>query len=151
MNYLQQHPLALTCNLSPNLLPSHQTISWKSLNGRTFSSKYAHECIYIYYQGENPLRCTTHDEKCHNPSLGFMNKARAYKGVAKSEPDNHISCSRECKRVWGNEPPHSQVSSNFGSWSPHGLLNLQRAIIRVKIHWIEELFISLKSFWNLDV
>jgi hypothetical protein len=27
---------------------------------------------------------------------------------------SHISCSRECKRVWGNEPSHS----HFGNWSP---------------------------------
>ncbi len=24
-------------------------------------------------------------------------------------PRSHISCSQECGRVWGNEPPHSQV------------------------------------------
>ncbi len=27
-----------------------------------------------------------------------------------------ISCSRECKRMWENEPSHSEVSSHFGSW-----------------------------------
>jgi hypothetical protein len=38
----------------------------------------------------------------------------------------------ECRRVWGNEHSHSQVSSHFGSWSPGGLLSLQRAIAGVK-------------------
>jgi hypothetical protein len=31
-------------------------------------------------------------------------------------------------------PPHSQVSSHFGNWSPNGLPNLQRAIPGVKNH-----------------
>ncbi len=30
----------------------------------------------------------------------------------------------ECKKVWGNEPSHSQVSSHFGSWGSGGFLNL---------------------------
>jgi hypothetical protein len=30
----------------------------------------------------------------------------------------HIACSKECKRVWGNEPSHSQMNSHFGNWSP---------------------------------
>jgi len=44
-----------------------------------------------------------------------------------------------------NEPTHSQVGSHFGSWSPDGLLNLQRVIVGVKTHWIEEFFISLET------
>jgi hypothetical protein len=41
------------------------------------------------------------------------------------------------------------VSSHLESWSLDGLSNLQRAIARVKTHWIEEFLISLKIFWNL--
>jgi hypothetical protein len=26
---------------------------------------------------------------------------------------------RECARMWGNEPPHSQMNSHFGSWNPN--------------------------------
>jgi hypothetical protein len=40
---------------------------------------------------------------------------------AKSEAqESHFMLSRiwECARMWGNEPPHSQVSSHFGSWNP---------------------------------
>jgi len=37
----------------------------------------------------------------------------------------------------GNEPPHSQVNSHFGSWSPDGLLNLQRAIVGVKLNGLK--------------
>ncbi len=70
---------------------------------------------------------------------------------AKSEPESHISCFQECKRVRGNEPPHSQVSSHFGSWSPNGLLNFQRVISGVKTHWIEKFLISLENFKDVDV
>jgi hypothetical protein len=69
----------------------------------------------------------------------------------KRKPGSHILCSWEWRRVWRDEPSHSQMSSHFGSWSPNGLLNLQRAIARVKTHWIEEFLISLGISWNLDV
>jgi hypothetical protein len=36
------------------------------------------------------------------------------------------------------------VSSHFGSWSPGGLLNLQKEISGVKTHWIGEFLISLE-------
>jgi hypothetical protein len=54
---------------------------------------------------------------------------------------------RECE----NEDSHSQVSSNFGSWSPDGLPNLQRAIAKVKTPYIKELFILSESYWSVDV
>ncbi len=38
---------------------------------------------------------------------------------AKRKPGSYISCSPKCKRVWGNEPPHSQMNYHFGSWSPN--------------------------------
>jgi hypothetical protein len=44
------------------------------------------------------------------------------------------------------------MSSHFGSWSFDGFLNLQKAIARVKTHWIEEFLISLeKNTWNVNV
>jgi hypothetical protein len=70
---------------------------------------------------------------------------------AKSEPGSHISCSWECKRMWGNEPSHSQMSSHFGSSNPNGFPNLQRAIAGVKTHWIEMFIISLKRSCNVDI
>jgi hypothetical protein len=48
----------------------------------------------------------------------------------------------------GNEPPHSQVSSHFGSWSPDGLSTFQKMIVRVKTHWIEKFLVSLKISWS---
>jgi len=45
-----------------------------------------------------------------------------------------------------NEPSHSQKSFHFGSWSPGGLPNVQRATTRVKTQWIEKFFIPLKIY-----
>jgi IS5 family transposase len=63
---------------------------------------------------------------CHNPSLGFMTKARAYKGVNKEGRPRVTSHAPrnvgECEGM--NEPSHSQVSSHFESWSLERLLNL---------------------------
>jgi len=70
---------------------------------------------------------------------------------AKSKVRSHISCSQECKKLWGNEPSHSQASSYFGSWSPNRFSNFQKVITGVKTHWIEAFHISLESFWNVNV
>jgi hypothetical protein len=76
-------------------------------------------------------------------------------GLAKVQANNEAreshSCSQECKRVWGNAPSHSQVSSYFGSWSFDGFLNLQRIITKVKTHGIEKFLISFESSWNVNV
>jgi hypothetical protein len=49
-------------------------------------------------------------------ALGLQPRQRLTKAWAKREPRSHISCFQECKKVWGNEPPHSQMSSHFGNW-----------------------------------
>ncbi len=121
--------------------------------------------IHIYWQhifellkrnDSNPLNVKEFMDKTRfhivtTLTLGSRLRQGLAKVWAKSEPRNHISCSQECKKVWGNESPHSQVNSHFVSWSPNGLLNLQRAILGVKTHWIKEFLISLKRFWNVDV
>jgi hypothetical protein len=76
---------------------------------------------------------------CCNPSLGLVTKARACK-VASQE--RKPRSERKC----GNELSHSQGSFHLGSWSPSGLLNVQRSIAKAKTQWIEELFISLKKY-----
>jgi hypothetical protein len=63
----------------------------------------------------------------------------------RKNPRNDISCSWECRRVWGNEPSHSQMSSHLGSWSLNGLLNFQKVIVRAKTQWIENFLILLES------
>jgi hypothetical protein len=64
--------------------------------------------------------------------LGWQPRKKDLKGTGQKE--------------WENEDSHSQVSSLFGSWSPGGLLNLQRVIAEVKTPPIEELFISLATY-----
>jgi hypothetical protein len=70
-------------------------------------------------------------------ALGSRPRQKSLKGIGQEECEN--------------EDSHSQVSSPFGSWSPGGLPNLQRAIAKVKTPCIKELFISLKSYWSVDV
>jgi hypothetical protein len=88
---------------------------------------------------------------CCNPSLGLATKARACKGASYEGSPKVTSHAPGSAGECENENSHSQVSSHFGSWSPGGLLNLQKIISRVKIHWIGEFFISLKRSWNLNV
>jgi hypothetical protein len=47
--------------------------------------------------------------------------------------------------------PHTPREFHFGSWSSDELPNLQRAIARVKTQCFEDFFISMESFWNLDI
>jgi hypothetical protein len=49
---------------------------------------------------------------------------------------------KECE----NEDSHSQMNSRFGSWSPDGLPNLQKAISKVKTPCIEVFFILLERY-----
>jgi len=56
---------------------------------------------------------------------------------AKGKPGNEGKCE-------GMNPHTPKGASTLGVWNPGGLLNLQKAIARVKTQWIEELFISLK-------
>jgi hypothetical protein len=89
---------------------------------------------------------------CCNLSLGLVTKAKGLQECRpKRKPKSHISCSQECKRVWGNKPSHPQGNSHFGSWSLGGFLNLQKAIVGVKTHWSETLLISLENPWKVDV
>jgi len=46
----------------------------------------------------------------------------------------------------GMNPHTPKGTPTLGNWTPHGLPNLQRAIVEVKTHWIEQFFISLKSY-----
>ena len=71
-------------------------------------------------------------------SFGFATKA---KGSQRCGPrlklKSHISCSRECRRVWGNEPTHSQVGSN------HALTNLLFGLCMFV--WIIDLLVTHPS------
>jgi hypothetical protein len=112
------------------------------------SSAPSHSMLWIFCGNQTSTQIGIN---CRNQTLGLWPRQGFAKVWAKTKPGSHISCSQECKRVWGNEPSHSQINSHFGSWSPNGLLNFQKAIVEVKTHWIKMFLISLESSWNLDV
>jgi hypothetical protein len=58
---------------------------------------------------------------------------------AKRKPESEGKCE-------GMNPHTPKGASILGVWSLGGPPNLQRVIARVKTQWIEELFISLKSY-----
>jgi hypothetical protein len=64
---------------------------------------------------------------------------------AKRKPRSHITYSRECRRVWGNEPSHSQGNSHFRRWSLGGFPKLQRAIWGVKTPWLVTSFCIIEN------
>jgi hypothetical protein len=49
-------------------------------------------------------------------ALGLRPKQGVARWRAKKDTREHITCPRECKKVWGSEPSHSQVNSHVGSW-----------------------------------
>jgi hypothetical protein len=84
-------------------------------------------------------------------TLGSWPKLGLAKVRAKREArESHLMFSgvRKSVREWTFTLPRS---SQFGSWNLGGFPNFQRAIVRVNTRWIEEFFISLKSYWNVDV
>jgi predicted RNA-binding protein with PUA domain len=99
-----------------------------------------HICFHVYM--------------CRNPNLGLTTKAKAREGAGQKWSPGVTLHAPGRLRVWESgkiEFPHPQVNSHFGSWSPDGLLNLQRVIARAKTHQIEEFLISLEGSWNLNV
>jgi hypothetical protein len=73
-----------------------------------------------------------------------VTKARACKVAGQEE-------SWEWRKMWGNEPSHSQGSFHFGSWSLSEPPNLEKPIAKVKTHWIENFLLSLESYWNINL
>ncbi len=91
---------------------------------------------------------TSHVRFCHNLNLGLATKAKACKSAGQEGSlgvtFHALGSAKECEGMNLHTPILGVRISN-------GLLNLQRAIARVKIHWIEAFFISLKSSWNVNV
>ncbi len=95
----------------------------------------------------NQSAASEHDEQYQMPTGTWMNFGLKHVAtLALGSRPSH--CARKCE---GMNPPHSQVSSHFGSWNPNGLLNLQKVITWDKTHWIEKFLISLENYWNLNV
>jgi hypothetical protein len=63
--------------------------------------------------------------ECRNSNLGLATKAKGLQeGETRRRPGRRILYSWECRRVWENEPSHSQGNSHLGSWSLEGFPNL---------------------------
>jgi hypothetical protein len=91
-------------------------------------------------------------ENCRNRRLGLTTKARGLQGCGpRGRPGSHFTCSRECKECEGMNPHTPKGTPMLGVGVPKGLPNLQSVITGVKIHCLEDFFISLKSYWSLDV
>jgi len=81
----------------------------------------------FWFRGDVPFRMIV-----ASLALGSRLRKKGLKGVGQEE----------CEK----EDSHPQVSFPFGSWSPSGLSNLQRAIAEVKTPHIKVFFISLESY-----
>jgi hypothetical protein len=91
---------------------------------------------------------------CHNPSFGLVTKARGCKVAGQEEDPGALHMLLRVQRVRGHEPSHSQVNSHvamLGVRVPKGLPDFQNAIVGVKTPCLKEFFISLKSYWSVDV
>jgi hypothetical protein len=89
---------------------------------------------------------------CRNLSLGLMTKARGLQGYGpRGTPGSRITCSRECKECEGMNPHTHKWIPVLGVGVSNGLPNFQSVIAGVKIHCLEKFFISLKSYWSVDV
>ncbi len=87
---------------------------------------------FNYIRGSFSHMCEWKIQKILNVTivtLGSRPKQRLAKVQVRVKPTSHMSCSWKRRRVWGNEPPHSQANSHFGSWSLDRLLNFQRVIV----------------------
>jgi hypothetical protein len=69
--------------------------------------------------------------------------SRPRQGLARLQAKRKPESEGKCK---GMNPHTPKGASTLGVWSPHGLLNLQRAIVGVKTKWIENFLISLESY-----
>jgi hypothetical protein len=76
--------------------------------------------------------------------LGLRPRQGLAKLQAKKKPGSEGKCE-------GMNPHTPKGASTLGVWNPSGLPNFHRAITEVKTRWIEEFFISLKIYLNIDV
>jgi len=89
----------------------------------------------------------SHHPCCHNPKLGLTTKARVCK-VANQKGSSGVmphapGSVKECEGIGLHTP---KGTPTLGSWSPGGLLNVQKTILRIKTQWIEKFFISLEIY-----
>jgi hypothetical protein len=84
-------------------------------------------------------------------ALGSRPKQGVTKLRAKRETRESLHMLLGVQRAWGNEPSNSQVNSHVTVGVPKGLSNFQSAIAGVKTPRLEVFFISLESYWSVNV
>jgi len=84
---------------------------------------YRHPLVAPPNLGANLTLLVHHESLCPNPKLKFIIKARACKGAGQEWAQESHFMLQECRKVWWNEPSHSQMNSHFGNWSPNGFSN----------------------------
>jgi hypothetical protein len=93
------------CNIRNHSFCKGTRVKKRQRKNKCWCTPICHKCISYFL--EEPF--------CRNPSLGLAIKAKGLQGYGlRRKPGSHISCSRECQRVWGNDPSHSQVNSMLG-------------------------------------
>ncbi len=91
-------------------------------------------------------------KNCRNPNLGLATKVRGLQGCGpRRKPESHFTCSRECKECEGMNPHTPKGTPMLGVGVPKGFWNFLNVISGVKTHPLEEIFISLESYWSVDV
>jgi hypothetical protein len=75
-----------------------------------------------------------------------VTKAKACKGVGQEwSPGVTFHARGKCRKMWGNEPAHSQMNSHFGSWSFDGFSNFQKAIVGSKLSNFQRAIVGVKT------
>jgi hypothetical protein len=83
-------------------------------------------------------------------TLGSQPRQRVRKLRVKMETRESHHMLR-VQKMWRNEPSHSQVNSHYGSWSSKWTFESSNRNSRGQTHQLEKFFITLKSYWNINV
>jgi hypothetical protein len=84
-------------------------------------------------------------------ALGLQPKQGVTRLWAKRKTQESHHMLSECKECEGMNLHTPNWTPIVGVGVPNGLLNLQSTIVRIKTHRLEKFFISLESYWNVDV
>jgi hypothetical protein len=86
-----------------------------------------------------------------NLVLGSQPRQGGYKLVGQEKDSRITSHALESAKSEGMNLHIHKWTPMLGVGVPNGFPNLQNAIAKFKTHRLKELFISLKSYWSVDV
>jgi hypothetical protein len=128
-----------------------KVLLWKSaLNGQGSKGKQLHwGNIFKCQWGHWPLFLV--GESVATLALGSQPRQGVARLRAKWETQEHSTCSWECKECEGMNPHTPKWTPMLRVGVPKGLPNHQSMIAGVKTPCLKEFFISLESYWSVDV